>query len=93
MGESEPMTQPGTAVTVSRRAYDAEQATIAISQIDLLAELAEGQLLRGNVDPALRISGHAARRALAVRPHGADSSRAARIRGRACRCCFYMLFP
>lgn len=45
-------------VAVSRQAYDEEQAAIAQSQVNLLAQVADTERERGNLDQALRLCLH-----------------------------------
>jgi hypothetical protein len=62
-------------ITLSREAFDQEQAAIAASQANLLAQLAEAEGFRGNPEGALRLAMHAARRSLnAGRPAAGASA-------------------
>ena len=51
-------------IVVSRKAFDEEQAAIATSQANLLAQVGDSELLRGNLDTGLKLCVHAARRHL-----------------------------
>lgn len=63
-------------IRASRKAFDEEQAIISTSQINLLAEVANSELLRGNLDTALKLCVHAARRQTEILPATFSVSRA-----------------
>jgi TIR domain len=60
----EPTELIGSFISVSRETFDQEQAAIAASQINLLARVAESELLRGHFATSLRLCVHAAQRSL-----------------------------
>jgi hypothetical protein len=63
-------------IVVSREAFDEEQAAIATSQANLLAQVGEAEHLRGNLDTGLKLCVHAARRQLETRNGISRPSRA-----------------
>jgi WD40 repeat protein len=72
-------------VGASRQAYEQEQAIIATSQINLLAGLAETQMLRGNPETALRLCIHAVSRAINAKVDVENSRPAAMLAAAVCQ--------
>jgi hypothetical protein len=64
-------------IAVSREAFDQEQAAILTSQVNLLAQVGDAERLRCNLDTALRLCVHAARRDLEMQRRTAGPSRGA----------------
>lgn len=60
----------------SRDTFDEEEAEISARQINLLTEVANSELLRGNLDAALKLCAHAARREMELPRRKTKSSRA-----------------
>ena len=64
-------------LAVSRQAYQQEQAAIASSQVNLLAQVAEAEQLRGNMNTAIKLGVHAARKGLDLQNRSSAPSLAA----------------
>jgi hypothetical protein len=64
-------------IAASREAFDEEQAAIVTSQANLLAQIGDAERIRGNLDGALRLCLHAARRSMETRRQAAGTSQAA----------------
>jgi WD40 repeat protein len=74
-GAPEPPETVRAFIAVSREAFDQERAATAMSQVNLLAHVGDAERLRGNLDTALRLCVHAARRDLEAQHRTAGSSR------------------